>query len=58
LSLRGVASLFFGAIENADVPVIVGILVVVGLVGLVLRIVLDFVQASIDPRLRIHGESA
>ena len=57
LSVRGVASLFFGAIENADVPVILGILVVVGVIGLVLRIVLDFVQASIDPRLRVGSES-
>ncbi len=57
LGFRGVASLFFGAIEAADTPVIVGILVVVGLVGVVLRLILDFVQAGIDPRLRIHGES-
>ena len=57
LGFRGVASLFFGAIEAADVPVIVGILVVIGVVGVLLRLVLDFVQAGIDPRLRIHGES-
>ncbi|MBU1226195.1 MAG: ABC transporter permease [Actinobacteria bacterium] len=57
LSLQGVSSLFFVAIEAADVPMIIGILVVVGVVGLVLRIVLDFVQASIDPRLRVEGES-
>jgi peptide/nickel transport system permease protein len=53
----GVGSLFLFAIESGDVPIIVGIVAVVGIIGLVLRIVLDFVQASIDPRLRIDGES-
>jgi peptide/nickel transport system permease protein len=57
LSIDGVASLFFRAIESADVPVILGILVVVGLVGLVLRIVLDAVEAVMDPRVRIEGQA-
>lgn len=58
LNLNGVASLFFNAIETGNVPIIVGILVVVGLIGLVLRVVLDIVQAIIDPRIRIEGEAA
>lgn len=57
LRLDGVANLFFQAIEAADVPIIVGILVGVGLIGLVLRIVLDMVQAQIDPRLRTEGRA-
>lgn len=57
LSLEGVASLFFRAIEAADVPVILGILVVVGLVGLALRIALDAVEAILDPRVRIEGQA-
>jgi peptide/nickel transport system permease protein len=56
LGLTGVASLFFRAIESADVPVILGILVVVGIIGLVLRLVLDAIQVTIDPRLRVEGE--
>lgn len=58
LNLNGVASLFFNAIESGNVPVIIGILVVVGVIGLVLRIVLDVVQATVDPRIRIEGEAA
>jgi len=58
LRLRGVASLFFDAIETGNVPVIIGILVVVGVIGLVLRVVLDVVQAIVDPRIRIEGEAA
>ena len=57
LRLDGVASLFFRAIEAADVPTILGILVGVGLIGLVLRIALDMVQAQIDPRLRTEGRA-
>jgi peptide/nickel transport system permease protein len=57
LGLDGVAGLFFRAIETADVPVILGILVVVGLIGLALRIVLDAVEAVLDPRLRIEGQA-
>jgi peptide/nickel transport system permease protein len=57
LRLDGIASLFFEAIEAADVPIIVGILVGVGLIGLVLRIVMDMVQAQIDPRLRTEGRA-
>ena len=58
VALAGVASLFFYAIEAADVPVILGVLVVVGLVAMVLRIVLDVVQAASDPRLRTGVEPA
>jgi ABC-type dipeptide/oligopeptide/nickel transport system permease component len=53
-----VASLFFEAIESGNTPIIIGILTVVGLLGLVLRIVLDAIQATIDPRIRIEGEAA
>lgn len=58
VKLQGLASLFFAAIEAADVPIILGVLVVVGLIGMVLRIVLDLVQAVVDPRLRLGGEQA
>ena len=58
VNLNGVASLFFNAIESGNVPIIIGILVVVGMIGLVLRIVLDVVQATVDPRIRIEGEAA
>jgi len=57
LRLEGVASLFFRAVEAADVPIIIGILVAVGLIGLVLRIVLDVIQVRIDPRLRMEGQT-
>ena len=52
-------SLFFYAIESGNVPIIIGIIAVVGVIGLVLRIALDIVQAIIDPRIiRASGESS
>jgi peptide/nickel transport system permease protein len=48
----GLGSLFFASIESGNVPVILGIVAVVGVIGVVMRIVLDVVQAMIDPRLR------
>lgn len=58
LHLNGVASLFFLAIEAGEVAVIIGILVVVGIIGLMLRIALDIAQAVVDPRIRTDGEPA
>lgn len=55
VKLRGMASVFFSSIESGDIPVIIGTLVVVGLIGLVLRIVLDLIQVAVDPRLRLEG---
>jgi peptide/nickel transport system permease protein len=52
-------SLFFYAIESGNVPIIIGIIAVVGVIGLALRIALDIVQAIIDPRIiRASGESS
>jgi peptide/nickel transport system permease protein len=58
LRLHGVASLFFTAIEDGNTPMILGILVFVGVIGLVLRIGLDIAQAMLDPRIRIEGGTA
>jgi ABC-type dipeptide/oligopeptide/nickel transport system permease component len=48
----GIASLFFEAIESGDVPVILGILLMVGAIGMALRIALDVAQMVMDPRIR------
>jgi len=46
------------AVETGDVPIIIGIIAVVGIIGLALRIALDAVQAVIDPRIRSDGGHA
>ncbi len=52
LRLHGIASLFFEAIESGDIPVILGILLMVGAIGMALRIALDVAQLVMDPRIR------
>jgi peptide/nickel transport system permease protein len=52
LHLNGIASLFFSSIESGDVPVILGILLMVGAIGMALRIALDVAQLVMDPRIR------
>lgn len=50
--VEGLSSVLFAAIESQDIPVIMGILVVLGLVGVVFRVVLDVAIATLDPRRR------
>jgi len=52
LEMAGLSSVLFDAIESQDIPVIMGILVVLGLVGVVCRVVLDVAIATLDPRRR------
>lgn len=56
LQLPGLALLFFDAIERVNVPLIVGILVVVGVIGLVLRLILEVLHVALDPRIRFAKE--
>lgn len=52
LQMQGLSSVLFYAIEFQDIPVIMGVLVVLGLFGVGIRIVIDLAIASLDPRLR------
>ncbi|MGA7269964.1 MAG: ABC transporter permease [Acidimicrobiia bacterium] len=53
LQLQGLATQFFNALHNQDIPTMMGILVVLGLFGVGLRIAVDVVTAVLDPRQRI-----
>jgi ABC-type dipeptide/oligopeptide/nickel transport system permease component len=52
-AMAGLSTTFFRAIENVDVPLILGTLVVIGLLVLGLRLVLEVAHAAMDPRIRI-----
>ncbi|MGH8937504.1 MAG: ABC transporter permease [Acidimicrobiia bacterium] len=56
LQLGGLSSVLFRALEVVDVPLITGTLVVIGVIALGFRLVLEFVQAALDPRIRYSGE--
>ncbi|MGD2176233.1 MAG: ABC transporter permease [Anaerolineae bacterium] len=45
----------FSAIEYQDIPVLMGILSVVGVLALVAHVVLDVLYAYLDPRVRYQG---
>lgn len=57
LQLSGLSWVFFNAVSRVDVPLIVGVLVVIGTLVLVLRLVLDVIHAALDPRVRMAGGS-
>lgn len=51
----GLSTTLFHAVRNADVPVIVGVLVTMGILLLVLRLVAEVAHATLDPRIRLGG---
>ncbi len=56
LEMDGLSSVLFDAIEFQDIPVIMGVIVVLGLIGVGFRLVTDFTIAVLDPRQR-HGRA-
>lgn len=52
LEMAGLSSILFSAIESQDMPVIMGILVVLGLIGVAFRMITDVAIATLDPRRR------
>jgi peptide/nickel transport system permease protein len=52
LEMQGLSSVLFDAIEFQDIPVIMGVIVVLGLIGVGFRLVTDVAIAMLDPRLR------
>jgi ABC-type dipeptide/oligopeptide/nickel transport system permease component len=49
----GLSTTLFSAVRNADTPVIVGVLITMGILLLILRLVAETAQASLDPRIRL-----
>jgi peptide/nickel transport system permease protein len=52
LEMQGLSSVLFDAIEFQDIPVIMGVIVVLGLMGVGFRLLTDVTIASLDPRQR------
>jgi len=52
LEMRGLSRVLFDAIEFQDIPVIMGVMVVLGLMGVGFRLVTDVTIAALDPRQR------
>ena len=56
LEMQGLSSVLFDAIEFQDIPVIMGVIVVLGLIGVGFRLLTDVTIAALDPRQR-HGRA-
>ena len=52
LEVRGLSWSFFNAVETQDIPLIMGVLVMLGVMGIVLRMGTDVAIAYLDPRQR------
>lgn len=52
LQVRGLSFEFFEAIEFQDIPVVMGVLAVLGVIGIGFRLVTDVAIAYLDPRQR------
>jgi peptide/nickel transport system permease protein len=52
LQIGGLSRVFFGAVEDADIPLVLGVLIVLGLMGVGLRLLVDVLIAALDPRVR------
>ena len=52
LQMQGLSSVLFNAIEFQDLPVIMGVIVVLGLMGIGFRLATDITIAALDPRQR------
>jgi ABC-type dipeptide/oligopeptide/nickel transport system permease component len=52
LEVRGLSWSFFNAVETQDIPLIMGVLVMLGVMGIVLRMGADVAIAYLDPRQR------
>jgi len=52
LEVRGLSWAFFNAVETQDIPLVMGVLVMLGVMGVMLRVVADVVIAYLDPRQR------
>ena len=54
---QALGEVVFSAIEYQDIPVLLGILSVVGILALAAHVVLDVLYVYLDPRMRHAGES-
>jgi peptide/nickel transport system permease protein len=52
LEVRGLSWAFFNAVETQDIPTVMGVLVILGVMGILLRVAAEVVIAYLDPRLR------
>jgi ABC-type dipeptide/oligopeptide/nickel transport system permease component len=56
IGASGIGTLLFFSIQAQDIPTVMGLLLVIGVLTLLVRLVLDVVAAALDPRIRMGGQ--
>lgn len=51
VSWPGIGSLLFSAIESQDIPLVISVLMIIGIVTMVTRLALDIITFALDPRI-------
>jgi ABC-type dipeptide/oligopeptide/nickel transport system permease component len=54
-TLRGMGQLLVLSLANSDLPVILGIVLVVSMFVVMANLVVDLLYSVLDPRIRLHG---
>lgn len=52
----GMGSMMFSSLYWQDIPTVMGVLIMIGVLALVVRLFLDVLAAYLDPRIRFDGE--
>jgi ABC-type dipeptide/oligopeptide/nickel transport system permease component len=52
----GMGSMMFSSLYWQDIPTVMGVLIIIGVLALVVRLFLDVLAAYLDPRIRFDGE--
>jgi peptide/nickel transport system permease protein len=54
----GMGSMMFTSLYWQDLPTVMGVLLIIGVLALVVRLFLDVLAATLDPRIRFKGDRA
>jgi peptide/nickel transport system permease protein len=54
----GMGLMFIQAVQNADIPVMAGYLLLVAFLFVLINFIVDLVYVRVDPRIRIYGRGA
>jgi peptide/nickel transport system permease protein len=54
----GMGLMFIQAVQNADIPVMAGYLLLVAFLFVLINFIVDLVYVRVDPRIRIYGRGS
>jgi peptide/nickel transport system permease protein len=55
MNIQGIGTTLFYAVGMQNIPLALGVTIVIGVVSLLSRLLLEVMQASLDPRIRVSS---